>query len=105
MKHLSLPLALAMLTSPIAAPPAAAAQPPAPAPVQPRASPVSPAWAVDWGQYYCSMIRKPGPGRPFATAFVMTPGGSSTGVTLVPEPGQRAPGDVDTLVLLPGGAP
>jgi TonB family protein len=99
MTRLSLALAAALVASPIAA--AAQQQPPAPAA---PARPPGP-WQVDWGQYYCSMIRRSEPGRPFHTAFVMTPGGTATGVTLVPEAGQQAPGDVDTLVLLPGGAP
>jgi TonB family protein len=97
---ISLALAAALLADPLAA----TAQPLAPAPAPARAA--APAvWGVDWGQFYCSMIRRAEPGRPFATAFVMTPGGSSADVTLVPERGHRPPRDVDTLVFLPGGAP
>lgn len=95
-----LALSAALVAGPLATP----AQPPAPAPAPARAA--APAvWGVDWGQFYCSMIRRPEPGRPYATAFVMTPGGTSADVALVPERGHRPPRDVDTLVLLPGGAP
>ncbi|WP_395614536.1 energy transducer TonB [Allosphingosinicella sp.] len=85
----------------MAAPLAAGAQAPSPAPA--RAAPVFRPWQVDWGQYYCSMIRKPEAGRPFATAFITSPGGTGTSLALVPEAGQQAPGDVDTVVLMPAG--
>jgi TonB family protein len=85
----------------LAAPFAATAQPPA----APAPAPAVRPWQVDWGQYYCSMIRKPAPGRPFFTAFIMTPGGTGVGMRLVPEAGQGAPADVDTVVLMPAGTP
>lgn len=97
MTPLSLALAAALLAQPVAAP----AQPPASAPPAPAFRP----WQVDWGQYYCSLIRKAEPGRPFATAFVTTPGGTGTSIRLVPGPGQQAPGSIDTLVLMPAGTP
>lgn len=51
-----------------------------------RAQPAAPRpWQVDWGHYYCSMVRQPGEGRPYATAFVTTPGEDSTDIMLVPE--------------------
>src|SRR5205085_8847518 len=90
----------------VAQPLAAAAQPPAPAPAPARGPAPAPTfrpWQVDWGQYYCSMIRKAEPGRRFATAFITSPGGTGTSLTLVPEAGQQAPGDVDTIVLIPAG--
>jgi len=89
----------------MAAPLAATAQPRSPAPAPARTAPAFRPWQVDWGQYYCSMIRKPEHGRPFATAFVMTPGGTNVRITLVPEGGQAAPGDVDNLAVMPGGVP
>jgi TonB family protein len=51
------------------------------------------------------MIRKAEPGRPFATAFITSPGGTGTTIRLVPETGQQAPGNIDTLVLMPAGSP
>jgi TonB family protein len=98
MTRRSLAFAAALLAQPLAA----LAQPPR---ATPAPAPAFRPWQVDWGNYYCSLIRKAEPGRPFATAFVMTPGGFRTGLTLVPQPGQQAPGDVDTIVLMPGGAP
>ena len=87
-----LALAAALLAQPLAA----AAQPPAPARAAPR-------WQVDWGHYYCSLIRKSEAGRPFSTAFVTSAGGTGMGITLVPDAGQQAPSDVDTITLLPAG--
>ena len=49
------------------------------------------------------MIRKAEPGRPFATAFITSPTGTGTSISLVPETGQQAPGDVDTIALMPAG--
>jgi TonB family protein len=89
-------LAAALLAQPFAA----AAQPPAHAP-----APVFRPWQVDWGEYYCSMIRKAEPGRRFATAFTTAPAGSGMTIRLVPQPGQHAPAGMDTLVLMPGGSP
>ncbi len=84
----------------LAVPPAgqAAAQPPAPAPA-PAARP----WQVDWGQYYCSLIRKSGEGRPFATAFVETPGSAYISIRLVAEDSADLPSGLDSVVLLPAG--
>jgi TonB family protein len=95
---------IALVAALLAAPFAVARQParaPAPAPAAPAFRP----WQVDWGQYYCSMIRKAEPGRPFATAFITSPGGTGTTIRLVPERGQRAPGNIDTVVLMPAGSP
>lgn len=98
MMRLRLALAAALLAAPLAA----IAQPPAgPAPAAPAFRP----WQVDWGQYYCSMIRKAEPGRPFATAFVTSPGGTGATIRLIPERGQQAPGGVDNVVLMPAGSP
>lgn len=68
------------------------AQPPAPPP-----------WQVDWGQYYCSIIRQPGEGRAYATAFLVVPGGDSTQVVLAPEGAGALPRGVSSIRLLPQG--
>ena len=60
-------------------------------------------WQVDWGQYYCSMIRQPGEGRPFATVFLTTPGDDSTQIMLVPEEGAALPRGVTAVALMPEG--
>jgi TonB family protein len=68
------------------------AQPPSPAP-----------WQVDWGQYYCSMIRQPGDGRPYAAAFLTTPGEDSTQIMLVPEGSAPLPSGISSVALVPEG--
>lgn len=94
MNRLRTALAATLLAQPLAA----AAQPPTPAPAAP------PPWQVDWGQYYCSLIRLPAPDRRFAAAFLTIPSDDRTMLMLVPE-GRRAdwPRGVDSLVLLPSG--
>jgi len=58
---------------------------------------------VDWGDYECFLIRKPAPGRPFATDFITLPGGVRMTLRLVMQ--DRAPviEGVDNVVLIPGG--
>jgi len=82
----------------MATPLAATAQPPAPSPA-PAARP----WQVDYGQYYCSMIRKAEADRPYATAFVSIPGLSKMHIALVPQAGGTFPAGVTDVALLPGG--
>jgi TonB family protein len=79
----------------------AAAQPRPAQPSQP--TPAVRPWQVDWGQYYCSLIRKPGEGRPFSTAFVATPGSAGLNIRLVAERGAELPTGLDNIVLLPSG--
>jgi hypothetical protein len=93
-------LQLALVAAFAAAPLAAAAQQPPAVPATP-ASP--PPWQVDYGQYYCSMIRKAEPGRPFATAFVTIPGASRMHIVLVPDVNRAAPANVSDVVLMPAG--
>lgn len=96
-------IAAALATSVLAAPfaPFATAQ------QRPAASAPAAAerpWRVDWGHYYCSLIRKPEPGRRFSTVFVTIPGGAGTAIRLIPEARQQTPGNIDRVVLLPSGA-
>jgi TonB family protein len=77
----------------------ALAQQPAAAPPQRAPRP----WQVDWGHYYCSMIRQPDPGRPFATAILTIPGGEQAQMLLIPEGSASLPSSVSTILLLPGG--
>ncbi len=69
----------------------------------PAQPPAPPPWQVDWGQYYCSMIRQAGAGRPYATAFLVTPGGDSTQIMLLPEGAAPLPRGVSSVALLPQG--
>jgi TonB family protein len=92
-----LALAAALVTQPLAA----SAQP------QPQAQPPSPAapspWQVDWGQYYCSLIRQPGEGRPYAAAFLTVPGSDGSTLMLLPEGEAPLPDGVTSLLLVPSG--
>lgn len=86
--------ALALLAAAQPSPPAQPPQPP------PAARP----WQVDWGQYYCSLIRTPGEDRPWAAAFLTVPAGDNTVLMLVPdERGRPVPSRVTSAVLLPSG--
>lgn len=100
MTRLRLALAAALLTAPLAT----VAQPPAttPAPATPPAA-ARPLWQVDWGPYFCSLIRLPGEGRPYAAAFLTVPGGTSTQLLLIPQGRAHLPASVTALVLQPGG--
>lgn len=81
---------LLILSLPVAAT-ALSAQPPAPRP-----------WQVDWGQYYCSMIRQAGENRPYTTAFLSTPGDPDVQIMLAPQDSAALPGGISSVVLLPG---
>ncbi|WP_395614537.1 energy transducer TonB [Allosphingosinicella sp.] len=82
----------------MAAPLAAGAQPPAPAPAAARP------WQVDWGQYYCAAIRKADAGRPFATAFVTTPGMRGMHIALIRRDANGSmPAGITEVVLMPAG--
>jgi TonB family protein len=74
------------------------AQPPA---VPPPSRP-PPAWQVDWGHYYCSMIRLPEPGRPYATAILTIPGGENAQILLIQQGSAPLPRRVSSVLLAPG---
>ena len=79
----------------------ASASQPTPSPQQPPA--VRP-WQVDWGQYYCSLIRRGAEDRPWQAAFLTVPGGDNTVLMLVPdERGRPVPRGVNAAVLQPSG--
>ena len=61
---------------------AALASQPAPPPQRP---PAARPWQVDWGQYYCSLIRRGAEDRPWAAAFLTVPGDDKTVLMLVPD--------------------
>jgi TonB family protein len=89
----------ALATGHLLAAPFAAAQPPAD-----RAPPAAaPPWQVDWGRYYCSLIRLPAANRPFAAAFLTIPGDDRTELLLIQMAAERLPGDVTSLLLEPTG--
>lgn len=98
-------LRLALAATLLAAPSGTAAQPPAttPAPATQRAA-APPLWQVDWGQYYCSLIRHGAGDRPWEAAFLTTPGDDKTMLMLVPDERARPlPQGVTSAVLLPSG--
>jgi TonB family protein len=67
------------------------------------ARPAPPAWQVDWGHYYCSMIRLPEPSRPYATAILTVPGGENAQVLLIQQGSAPLPRRVSNILLAPGG--
>jgi TonB family protein len=83
----------------LAAPLAATAAPPAPASPAPAAAP----WQVDWGRFYCSLIRLPAADRPFAAAFLAVPGGDSTQLLIIQMGAAPLPTGVTSLLLQPAG--
>ena len=85
---------LAFLAMTGAAAGAPAQQPPTPAAVRP--------WQVDWGDYYCSIIRQPEPGRPYAAAILTTPGDDSSQLILLSQEAAAPPRGINRIVLQPG---
>lgn len=69
-----------------------------------EAQPAPQIWQVDWGRYYCSLIRPAAEGRPFATAIMVVPGGDTTQIMFIPVRGAAPSGRVSSLRLLPQGA-
>lgn len=67
---------------------------------QPHAAP---AWQVDWGDQYCSLIRVPDGATPYVVALRALPGGDYADLFLVERGAARPPGRVDALVLGPSG--
>jgi TonB family protein len=79
-----------------------ALQPPAPPPAS--SPPPARPWQVDWGQYYCSLIRHGAADRPWEAAFLTIPGDDRTVLMLVPDERARpVPQGVTSAVLLPSG--
>jgi TonB family protein len=76
----------------------ASGQPPAPVP-----APAVRPWQVDWGSYFCTLIRQPGEGRPFAAAFLTVPGTEDTELLLVPQGRARLPRRITHILVLPQG--
>jgi len=91
--------AFALVALLAAAPLAAAMQPPPAAALVPAAA----AWQVDWGEHYCSLIRKPDADRPFATAFATVPGSLYIRIRLATPQGATEITGVNNVVLLPAG--
>lgn len=88
--------AVFLLAAPL--PAQASGQPPAPAP-----APAVRPWQVDWGPYFCALIRQPAEGRPYAAAFLTVPGDDATQLLLVPERGAALPRGIDSALLMPQG--
>lgn len=98
MTRLRLALIAALAAAPLTGP--VVAQPAPRAPATPRSA--AP-WQVDWGQYYCSAIRKADANRPFATAFVMIPGMRGMHIALIRQAAGEVPADISDVVLMPSG--
>jgi len=70
------------------------------APAQPRAVP---SWQVDWGDQYCTLIRRPDPRTPFVIAMRTLPGNNFSDVLLMDNGPTQMPERPDTIVLAPSG--
>lgn len=97
MHWIKLALAAALLTASAAA--MAQAQPGAAA-AQPRAAP---AWQVDWGHQYCTLVRRPDQAAPYFTAIATVPGSDSASIILIPGPSGSLPPSVTAVALAPSG--
>jgi TonB family protein len=70
------------------------------APAQPRPAP---AWQVDWGDQYCTLIRRPDRTTPFAVAMRTLPGNDFSEVLLMDNGPTQMPEQADAIVLAPSG--
>jgi TonB family protein len=73
--------------------PALAQTPPAPAPV----------WQVDWGDYFCTLIRLQSEDIPFATAMRTVPGSFTASLRLVRLGDESLPRRVSSIAVQPSG--
>jgi TonB family protein len=66
----------------------------------PRAAP---AWQVDWGDQYCSLIRLPDRGTAYVVAVRVLPGSDYSDIFLVARGDSRPPDRIDRVTLAPSG--
>src|SRR4051794_23992842 len=73
---------------------------PATTAAQPHAAP---AWQVDWGDQYCSLIRLPDRVTPYVLAVRALPGSDYSDMFLAPHGSARPPDWVDSVAFAPSG--
>ena len=67
---------------------------------QPRAAP---AWQVDWGDQYCTLIRRPDRTTPFVVAMRLLPGNDFSEMLLMDAGPTQLPERADAVMLAPSG--
>ena len=91
---------ISLLLVAVAAPrPASAQTAPAPAPAPAHA----PLWQVDWGDQFCTLIRRPDPGSNEIVGLRLLPGAELSAIVLVAPESTRLPYSVDSVTLSPSG--
>lgn len=65
---------------------------------------LGPAWQVDWGDEYCTLVRLPDQGAPFAIAMRTRPGSFAASMNLIPVQSERHPGEISSVSLEPSDA-
>lgn len=89
-----------LLLATVAAPrPASAQTAPAPAPAPARA----PLWQVDWGDQYCTLIRRPDPGTSEVVGLRVLPGSELSSIVLLAPRSAALADPIDTVILGPSG--
>jgi TonB family protein len=73
---------------------------PVPATAQERRQP---RWQVDWGQYYCTLVRHPDETTPYFVGFRHIPGTLFVNLVMIPDDSDRLPRSLDELVIKPAG--
>lgn len=71
-----------------------------PAAAQPRPAPV---WQVDWGNYFCMLIRLQSEDAPFATAMRTVPGSFTASLRMVRLGDEPLPRRISSVALAPSG--
>jgi len=62
-----------------------------------------PAWQMDRGDQYCTLVRLPTPATPYATAFRIIPGTEGPSIVLAPGRAAPPPAGITAVALAPSG--
>jgi TonB family protein len=74
----------------------------APQPASAQTAP-APAWQVDWGNQYCTLIRPPDPGTNEIVGLRMLPGAEFSSIVILAPRSTALPDPVDAVTLAPSG--
>lgn len=62
-----------------------------------------PAWQMDWGDQYCTLVRLATPATPFITAFRVIPGTDAPSIVLATGRSAAPPAGITAVALTPSG--
>jgi TonB family protein len=65
------------------------------------AQPPAPAWVVDWGEHFCTLVRRADAAVPFEIGLNQLPGGTGAHMVLLPHGSATLPSDITDIALLP----